>query len=58
MCAAAANNLVPVTMELGGKSPVVVSNQSNLKKSVNQIMTGKTVNAGQICVAPDYDVCL
>jgi coniferyl-aldehyde dehydrogenase len=54
VCAAAANNLVPVTMELGGKSPVVVSNQSNLKKSVNQIMTGKTVNAGQICVAPDY----
>jgi coniferyl-aldehyde dehydrogenase len=52
--ASVAENLVPLTLELGGKSPVIVSSDADMKKSVGQIMTGKTVNAGQICVAPDY----
>lgn len=52
--AAAAKNLVPVTLELGGKSPVLVSRSADIKQAVNRIMTGKTMNAGQICLAPDY----
>ena len=52
--AAAARNLVPVTLELGGKSPVVVSRSADIEKSLGRIMTGKTLNAGQICLAPDY----
>ena len=51
---AASENLVPVTLELGGKSPVIISNNSNFEVSVNRIMAGKTLNAGQICLAPDY----
>jgi coniferyl-aldehyde dehydrogenase len=52
--AAAARNLVPVTLELGGKSPVVVSRSADLPKSMVRTMIGKTMNAGQICLAPDY----
>ncbi|MCZ6831501.1 MAG: coniferyl aldehyde dehydrogenase [Gammaproteobacteria bacterium] len=52
--AAAAKNLVPVTLELGGKSPVLISRSADIKKAVNRIMLGKTMNAGQICLAPDY----
>ena len=52
--AAAAKNLVPVTLELGGKSPVLVSRSADIKKTVGRIMMGKTMNAGQICLAPDY----
>lgn len=52
--AAAARNLVPVTLELGGKSPVVISRSADLEKSMGRIMMGKTMNAGQICLAPDY----
>ena len=52
--AAAARNLVPVTLELGGKSPVVISRSADIGKSVGRIMMGKTLNAGQICLAPDY----
>jgi coniferyl-aldehyde dehydrogenase len=52
--AAAARNLVPVTLELGGKSPVVISRSADIEKSVERIMVGKTLNAGQICLAPDY----
>ena len=52
--AAAARNLVPVTLELGGKSPVIVSRTADLEKSLSRIMMGKTMNAGQICLAPDY----
>jgi coniferyl-aldehyde dehydrogenase len=52
--AAAARNLVPVTLELGGKSPVVVSKSANLKEAVERIMVGKMLNAGQVCIAPDY----
>jgi coniferyl-aldehyde dehydrogenase len=51
---AAAENLVPVTLELGGKSPVIVSKSADVKKSAARVMTGKTLNAGQICLAPDY----
>lgn len=51
---AAAQNLVPVTLELGGKSPVVISRSADLQKSLGRIMMGKTMNAGQICLAPDY----
>jgi len=51
---AAAENLVPVTLELGGKSPVVIGRSANLQKAADSIMTGKMMNAGQICLAPDY----
>jgi coniferyl-aldehyde dehydrogenase len=51
---AAARNLVPVTLELGGKSPVVVSRSANLNEAVQRIMVGKMLNAGQVCIAPDY----
>mgnify|MGYP005709069687 FL=1 len=50
----AAENLVPVTLELGGKSPVVIGDSADLKSSAKRIMFGKTLNAGQICLAPDY----
>jgi len=52
--AAAARNLVPLTLELGGKSPVVISRTADIEKSLGRIMMGKTLNAGQICLAPDY----
>ena len=51
---AASQNLVPVTLELGGKSPVVISEGADMKVSAKRIMFGKTMNAGQICLAPDY----
>lgn len=51
---AAAKNLTPVTLELGGKSPVIVDNEVDLKHAVDAVMLGKSVNSGQICVAPDY----
>lgn len=51
---AAADNLVPLTLELGGKSPVVLGRSADLEKAANRIMAGKTMNAGQICLAPDY----
>ncbi|WP_448107861.1 coniferyl aldehyde dehydrogenase [Pseudomonas azerbaijanoccidentalis] len=51
---AAAENLVPVTLELGGKSPTIISRSADLKTAVSKIMTGKLHNAGQICLAPDY----
>jgi coniferyl-aldehyde dehydrogenase len=51
---AAADNLVPVTLELGGKSPVVVSPHADLKVVADRIMIGKTMNAGQLCLSPDY----
>lgn len=52
--AAAAPNLTPVTLELGGKSPVMVLDGANLETVVNRVMMGKTLNAGQTCIAPDY----
>jgi len=51
---AAAENLVPVTLELGGKSPVVVGRSAKIEDTARKIMTGKMMNAGQICLAPDY----
>lgn len=51
---AAADNLVPVTLELGGKSPVVVSASANIERAAERIVLGKLLNAGQICLAPDY----
>ena len=53
---AASENLVPLTLELGGKSPVVLGKSADLKTSAKRIMFGKTLNAGQICLAPDYVV--
>jgi coniferyl-aldehyde dehydrogenase len=50
----AASNLVPVTLELGGKSPVIVADDANIKHCAKSILLGKLTNAGQICVAPDY----
>lgn len=52
--AAASRNLVPVTLELGGKSPVILSRDVDLPMAAQRIMIGKTLNAGQICLAPDY----
>ncbi len=51
---AAADNLVPLTLELGGKSPVILGRSADMQKAANRIMAGKTLNAGQICLAPDY----
>jgi len=51
---AAAKNLTPVTLELGGKSPVIIDGSANTKLSVSRIANGKLLNAGQTCVAPDY----
>jgi len=51
---AASDNLVPVTLELGGKSPVIVDENADLSEVAKKVMRGKTMNAGQICLAPDY----
>ena len=51
---AASENLVPLTLELGGKSPVIVSDSSNIDITARRVMFNKTLNAGQICLAPDY----
>jgi coniferyl-aldehyde dehydrogenase len=51
---AAAENLVPLTLELGGKSPVIIGESADLQTAALRIMSGKTLNAGQICLAPDY----
>ncbi|WP_397457510.1 coniferyl aldehyde dehydrogenase [Pseudomonas asplenii] len=51
---AAAEHLTPVTLELGGKSPAIVSSDVPLKDAAERIAFGKTLNAGQTCVAPDY----
>jgi len=51
---AAAQNLTPVILELGGKNPVVVDKDTNLKIAARRIIWGKLLNAGQSCVAPDY----
>ena len=51
---AAAEHLTPVTLELGGKSPVIVDESANLPIAARRIAFGKVLNAGQTCVAPDY----
>ncbi|WP_018691942.1 coniferyl aldehyde dehydrogenase [Algicola sagamiensis] len=54
---AASENLTPVTLELGGKSPTIIAPDANLKEAVPRILFGKCANAGQTCVAPDYILC-
>ncbi|CAM3606135.1 coniferyl aldehyde dehydrogenase [Parendozoicomonas haliclonae] len=54
---AAAENLTPVTLELGGKSPAIISDDVDLTEAVERICFGKSFNAGQTCVAPDYILC-
>lgn len=51
---AAAENLTPVTLELGGKSPCIIDETANLKLAAKRIVWGKFINAGQTCIAPDY----
>ncbi|KAL3274610.1 hypothetical protein HHI36_015991 [Cryptolaemus montrouzieri] len=55
--AAATENLTPVTLELGGKSPVYIDNTADMEIAVKRILWGKCINAGQTCVAPDYILC-
>jgi coniferyl-aldehyde dehydrogenase len=55
--AAAAEHLVPVTLELGGKCPVLIGRSADLVRAVDRILLGKLANAGQMCLAPDY-VCV
>lgn len=51
---AAAKNLVPVTLELGGKSPTIVDKSADLDIAAKRILWGKLINVGQTCIAPDY----
>ncbi len=51
---AAAKNLTPVTLELGGKSPAIITKEANLEVAAKRIVWGKFLNTGQTCVAPDY----
>lgn len=51
---AAAKNLTPVTLELGGKSPAIIDDSADIKKAATSIAQGKMLNAGQTCIAPDY----
>jgi len=54
---AAAANLTPVTLELGGKSPTIISSSIDMDAAVEPIVFGKAFNAGQTCIAPDYILC-
>jgi coniferyl-aldehyde dehydrogenase len=54
---AAAKNLTPVTLELGGKSPAIIDRSADLETAVQRIAFGKLLNAGQTCIAPDYVLC-
>ncbi len=51
---AAADNLTPVTLELGGKSPVIIGRSADIKETAVRITTGKGINSGQVCLSPDY----
>ena len=51
---AASQNLTPITLELGGKSPTIIDDSIKMEIAVDAIILGKSVNSGQICVAPDY----
>lgn len=51
---AASENLVPVTLELGGKSPAIIHEEYDLRKAAERIVIGKLLNSGQTCIAPDY----
>ena len=52
--AAAAEHLTPVVLELGGKSPCIIDSTANIKLAARRVAWGKTLNAGQTCIAPDY----
>ncbi len=52
-----AEKMIPVTLELGGKSPCIVDNTAKIKLAAKRIVFGKLLNAGQTCVAPDYIYC-
>ena len=54
---AAADNLTPVTLELGGKSPVIIHKDFPINEAASRIAFGKGINAGQVCVSPDYILC-
>ena len=51
---ATAPNMTPTTLELGGKSPVIISTSANLSDAAEKIIMGKTMNSGQACISPDY----
>jgi coniferyl-aldehyde dehydrogenase len=51
---AASRNLTPITLELGGKSPVIIDSAMKMSEAVERMIMGKCLNAGQICIAPDY----
>ena len=54
---AAARNLTPTTLELGGKSPAIIDRSAELASAAHRIAVGKLLNAGQTCIAPDYVLC-
>ena len=54
IASAAAKHLTPVTLELGGKSPVYIDSTYNIKLAAKRVLFGKNVNAGQVCIAPDF----
>lgn len=54
---AAANNLTPVTLELGGKSPALIAPGMDMTEVADRLIFGKSLNSGQTCVAPDYILC-
>lgn len=54
VCSEAAKNLTPVTLELGGKSPVIVGRTADMAEAARRIMWGKCLNGGQVCLAPDF----
>ncbi|MBV1959912.1 MAG: coniferyl aldehyde dehydrogenase [Pseudomonadales bacterium] len=51
---AAAKNLTPVTLEMGGKSPVIIADDADMNRAIESILMGKLINSGQTCIAPDY----
>ena len=53
----ASENLIPITLELGGKSPCIVDKSANIRLAAKRIVFGKFINCGQTCVAPDYIYC-
>lgn len=55
--AAANEHLTPVTLELGGKSPVYIDSSADMEKTVNRLVWAKMINLGQTCIAPDYLLC-
>jgi len=54
---AAARNLTPVTLELGGKNPVIVAEDANVEQAAKRCVWGRMMNAGQQCISPDYVLC-